>query len=207
MHCTTIDGTEGYRLDDAASARRPASLAGSFANALASERVAGLATSYTPLLFRVAHSILRSRAEAEDVVQETFLRVLRRGEELETIREPRVWLVRIAWNLALDRRRAIRPEQMDGGFARSLAASAAPADQALEEQHRIQQALSEIERLPAKERAVLLLSAMEELSTAEIAAVLGRSGSSVRSLLFRARSRLKQRIAAKNPVRTSQGAL
>jgi RNA polymerase sigma-70 factor, ECF subfamily len=47
--------------------------------------------------------------------------------------------------------------------------------------------------LPGREREVLLLSAMEELSTAEIGKVLGRSESSVRSLLFRARTRLKQR--------------
>jgi len=48
--------------------------------------------------------------------------------------------------------------------------------------------------LPKKERQALLLSAMDELSTAEIGSVLGRSESSVRSLLFRARTHLRQRL-------------
>jgi RNA polymerase sigma-70 factor (ECF subfamily) len=48
--------------------------------------------------------------------------------------------------------------------------------------------------LPKQERQALLLSAMDELSTVEIGAVLGRSESSVRSLLFRARAHLCQRL-------------
>ena len=52
----------------------------------------------------------------------------------------------------------------------------------------------EIERLPKENRDVLLLSAMDELRTAEIAKVVGRSESSVRSLLFRARARLRERL-------------
>ena len=54
--------------------------------------------------------------------------------------------------------------------------------------------LREMERLPKGERHVLLLSAVEELETAEMAKVLGRSESAVRALLFRARTRLKQRL-------------
>jgi RNA polymerase sigma-70 factor (ECF subfamily) len=54
--------------------------------------------------------------------------------------------------------------------------------------------LREIERLPKAERHVLLLSAIEELGTAEIAGVLGRSESAVRALLSRARSRLRERL-------------
>ncbi len=105
----------------------------------------------------------------------------------------RVWLVRIAWNLALDRRRRKRPEQMDEVFAGTLVGPGVPADQALAEARRMAHVLQEMERLPRKEREVLLLSAMEELGTTEIAAVLGRSESATRALLFRARTRLKER--------------
>jgi len=51
-----------------------------------------------------------------------------------------------------------------------------------------------MERLPQRERDVLLLSAVEELTAAEIAVVLGKSESSVRSLLFRAREHLQERL-------------
>ena len=156
-----------------------------------------LVESYSRLLFRVTHSILRSRAEAEDVVQDAFLRVIERRHSLLAIRDMRVWLVRIAWNLALDRRRRIRPEQMDESFAAGLVESSVPADERLEQAQQMRSVLREIEKLPKAERHVLLLSAIEELGTAEIAEVLGRSESAVRALLFRARTRLRERLEAR----------
>jgi RNA polymerase sigma-70 factor (ECF subfamily) len=155
---------------------------------------AALVETYSALLFRVAHSVLRSRAEAEDVVQDVFVRVLEHRQSLPGVRDMRVWLIRIAWNLAIDRRRRVRPEQMDESFAQSLAASSVPADQALDEAQRMNSVLCELERLPKGERHVLLLSAIEELGTAEMAQVLGRSESAVRALLFRARARLRERL-------------
>ena len=159
--------------------------------------LAALVESYSRLLFRVAYSILRSRTETEDVVQEVFVRVIERRRSLQAIRDIRVWLVRIVWNLALDRRRRIRPEQMDESFAETLAESGVPVDERLTQAQRMNSVLREIERLPKRERHVLLLSAIEELGTAEMAAVMGRSESAVRALLFRARTRLRARLATR----------
>jgi RNA polymerase sigma-70 factor (ECF subfamily) len=156
--------------------------------------LADLVEAYSALLFRVAHSVLRSRAEAEDVVQDVFVRVLEHRHSLLTVRDMKVWLIRIAWNLAIDRRRRIRPEQMDESFAEGLAASNVAADRALDEAQRMRSVLREMEKLPKAERHVLLLSAIEELGTAEMAQVLGKSASAVRALLFRARTRLRERL-------------
>jgi len=156
--------------------------------------LAALVETYSSLLFRVAHSVLRSRAEAEDVVQDVFVRVLEHRPLLTAVRDMRVWLVRVAWNLAIDRRRRIRPEQFDEGFAESLVARNLPADEALNEAQRLRSVLRELERLPKAERDVLLLSVVEELGTPEMAEVLGRSESAVRALLFRARTRLRERL-------------
>ena len=163
--------------------------------AQAEVELAALVETYAGLLFRVAHSVLRSRAEAEDVVQDTFVRVLEHRGKLAEIRDMRVWLVRIAWNLALDRRRRVRPDQMDAEFAGTLAAASVPADQALAESRRLGLVLAVMESLPKLERHVLLLASTEEMSTAEMAAVLGKSESAVRALLFRARARLRERLA------------
>ena len=167
--------------------------------------LAALVATYSTLLFRVAHSVLRSRPEAEDVVQDVFLRVLERRRTLTAIRDMRVWLIRIAWNLALDRRRRIRPEQMDETFAQTLAAAGTPADQALSEAQRMNTVLRALERLPKPERHVLLLSAIEELDTAEMAAVLGKSESATRALLFRARTRLRARLETRLETRLEKG--
>lgn len=156
--------------------------------------LAALVETYSALLFRVAHSVLRSSSEAEDVVQDTFVRVLEHRQSLPEVRDLRVWLVRIAWNLAIDRRRRIRPGQLDEAFAQTFAAQCRPADAALDEARRMTLVLAEMERLPKGERHVLLLSAIEEMETAEIAQVLGRSESAVRALLFRARTRLRRRL-------------
>ena len=156
--------------------------------------VPAIVANYGSLLFRVAHSVLRNPAEAEDAVQDAFVRVLQHRGKLAEIADMRVWLVRIVWNLALDRRRRRRPDQMDDEFAASLIAHTLPADERLAGARRMGLILREIERLPPAERETLLLSAMEELSTAAIAQVLGRSESAARALLFRARTRLKQRL-------------
>jgi RNA polymerase sigma-70 factor (ECF subfamily) len=155
---------------------------------------AELVDTYSTLLFRIAYSVLRSRPEAEDVVQDVFIRVLEHRLTLSTVRDMRVWLVRIAWNLALDRKRRKRPEQLDENFAKSLASGTRPADAAMVEAQRFEVTLREVEKLPKAERHVLLLSALEELSTVEIAGVLGRSESAVRGLLSRARARLRERL-------------
>ena len=156
--------------------------------------LATLVETYSSLLFRVVHSVVRSQSEAEDVVQDVFVRVLEHRRSLADVREMRVWLIRIAWNLALDRRRRIRPEQFDEGFAEGLVAKNQPADDALNQAREMRSVLHEMERLPRAERHVLLLSAIEELGTAEMAEVLGRSESAVRALLFRARTRLRERL-------------
>jgi len=157
--------------------------------------VAALVAEYSGTLYRVAFSVLRSATEAEDAVQDCFLRVVQHRDELHVVRDIRTWLIRIVWNLALDRKRRVAPDQMDELVAAGLVAKSLPADEAIAKARRIAEVYVAIDSLPGKEREVVLLSAVEELSTGEIAAVLGRSESSVRSLLFRARARLKERLA------------
>jgi RNA polymerase sigma-70 factor (ECF subfamily) len=157
------------------------------------DTISALVAEYSATLYRVAYSVVRNGAEAEDAVQEAFLRVLKHREKLGEIRDLRVWLVRITWNVVLDRKRRgkTRPENEDvADYARVLPSPDRRADESLisiEEHNRI---LALIDRLPHREREALLLSAVEELSTAQIASVLGATESSIRSRIFRARRQL-----------------
>lgn len=155
------------------------------------EALAALVEQYASTLYRVAFSVLRNAADAEDAVQETFLRVLRHRDALGEVRDHRVWLIRIVWNIVLDRKRRAktRPETEDvSDLARVLPATGLSAEErAAAAQHHARM-LGLVDRLPIKEREVLVLSAFEELSSVEIAAVLGVTESSVRSRLFRARN-------------------
>ncbi|HEX4028877.1 MAG TPA: RNA polymerase sigma factor [Terracidiphilus sp.] len=153
--------------------------------------LAALVEQYAGALYRVAFSVLRNPADAEDAVQETFLRVLRHRDTLGEVRDHRVWLIRIVWNIVLDRKRRAktRPETDDvEDLARVLPAVGLSAEQAAAAAQHHAQVLACVEQLPGKEREVLQLSAFEELSSVEIAAVLGITESSVRSRLFRARN-------------------
>jgi RNA polymerase sigma-70 factor (ECF subfamily) len=176
--------TSGIAVHD--DARRPADTTQASEQALAA-----LVDQYAATLYRVAFSVLRNASDAEDAVQEAFVRVLRHRDSLGEVRDQRVWLIRIVWNIVLDRKRRAktRPETDDvSELARVLPADGLSAeDRAVAAQHHAH-VLGCVEQLPAKEREVLMLSAFEELSSVEIASVLGITESSVRSRLFRARN-------------------
>jgi len=152
--------------------------------------VTALVTQYAGALYRVAYSVLRNSADAEDAVQEAFMRVLRHRHTLDEVRDHRVWLIRIVWNIVLDRKRRAktRPETDDvAELARVLPCGGLSAEEIASAAQHHAKVLGCVEKLPAKERQVLMLSAFEELSSVEIAEVLGITESSVRSRLFRAR--------------------
>ena len=153
--------------------------------------LAALVDQYASSLYRVAYSVLRNAADAEDAVQEAFLRVLRHRDSLDEVRGHRVWLIRIVWNIVLDRKRRAktRPETDDvAELARVLPSTGLSAEEVAAAAQHHAHVLACVEQLPTKEREVLMLSAFEELSSVEIATVLSITESSVRSRLFRARN-------------------
>ncbi len=153
--------------------------------------LAAMVDQYASALYRVAYSVLRNQADAEDAVQEAFVRVLRHRDSLGEVRDHRVWLIRIVWNIVLDRKRRAktRPETDDvSELARVLPSTGLSAEEIASAAQHHAHVLGCVDRLPAKERQVLMLSAFEELSSVEIASVLGITESSVRSRLFRARN-------------------
>ena len=155
------------------------------------ETLAALVSQYAGTLYRVAYSVLRNPSDAEDAVQEAFLRVLRHRDTLGEVRDQRVWLIRIVWNIVLDRKRRAktRPETDDvAELARVLPSGGLSAEERAAAAQYHAYVLARVEKLPAKERQVLMLSAFEELTSVEIASVLGITESSVRSRLFRARN-------------------
>jgi RNA polymerase sigma-70 factor (ECF subfamily) len=153
--------------------------------------ISALVDQYAGALYRVAYSVLRNSSDAEDAVQEAFLRVLRHRDTLDEVRDHRVWLIRIVWNIVLDRKRRAktRPETDDvSELARVLPSKGLSAEELAAASEHHARVLACVEQLPTKEREVLLLSAFEELTSVEIAAVLDITESSVRSRLFRARN-------------------
>jgi RNA polymerase sigma factor (sigma-70 family) len=159
-----------------------------------------LVRQHSRLVYRIAYAALGSHHDAEDATQETFLRVLRYSHKLATVEDPKTWLSRIAWRVAVDRsklrgrKREIPLEDPEKPVAEVPSADAA-ADDAI---HSTQVgALLErlIAALPQKLRDPLILSAVEEMSPHEVAATLGINEAAVRSRVFRARRILKEKLA------------
>lgn len=161
----------------------------------ADEALTALVTEYSGTLYRVAFSVLRNQSDAEDAVQEAFVRVLKHRDSLHEIRDARVWLIRIVWNVVLDRKRRAktRPETDDvSELARVLPMGGLSAEERAQAAQHHAHVLACVEQLPQKEREVLLLAGFEELNSVEIAQALGITESSVRSRLFRARNQVAE---------------
>jgi RNA polymerase sigma-70 factor, ECF subfamily len=162
--------------------------------------LASVIGEHARLVYRICHSVLRNHHDAEDAAQETFMRVLRRPQKLENVRDPKTWLARIAWRVAVERSKQ-RPEislsqtETAAAFV-ELRSQLASAEESTLGEEMAELLASLIAALPASLRDALRLSTIEELSPAEIARVLKTGEASVRSRLFRARQILKEKLLA-----------
>jgi RNA polymerase sigma-70 factor (ECF subfamily) len=150
------------------------------------------------LVYRVAYSVLRNHHDAEDATQETFVRVLRYRRKLAGIRDARTWLARIAWRVAVERRRKAPEISLDDGdqIVAQMRSLAAGADEMLLSAEMNTYLAAMIATLPGKLRDPLTLSTVEEMFPADIAQVLGVNEAAVRSRLFRARQILREKLSA-----------
>jgi RNA polymerase sigma-70 factor, ECF subfamily len=136
-----------------------------------------------------AYAMTRDRDAADDLVQESFLRLVK---ELNAGRPPEnvsAWLFRVCSNLAMSRGRRITTVQKFLRVARR-GGDAAPADIEILRREENDTLLEGLSRLPADARAALLMAA-QGFSGREIAEALGRSEVATRAMMFRARERLR----------------
>jgi RNA polymerase sigma-70 factor (TIGR02957 family) len=146
------------------------------------------------LLFTVAYEMLGSAADAEDVLQETWLRWV--GVDLGTVRDQRAYLVRIATRQALSRLRTLRrrKESYTGPWLPEPLLTAPDVAQDVELADSVSMAmLLVLETLAPTERAVFVLREVFDLGYGEIAAALGKTPAAVRQIAHRARAHVTAR--------------
>jgi RNA polymerase sigma-70 factor, ECF subfamily len=151
-------------------------------------------TALRPLLFSVAYRLLGRPADAEDVVQESWLRYARAPAE---VRDPRSWLIQVVTRLCLDQLRSARArhEQSAGiWLPEPVLTGESVAEDPLETVERRDLlslgALTMLQRLSPGERAALVLHEAIGLTHGEVAQALGVSEAGSRQLLARARRRV-----------------
>ncbi len=162
------------------------------------ETLGQLLEAYGRELQAVAYLILCDRLEAEDVVIETLLTAFERGGSIRDERALRSWLLRVATNEALGRRRrTARLVRLD-----VTPDSIGPGDLASDASTRLT-LLDGVEALPLQMRAALVLRYYVDLSVDEIATALGKSPNTIKAQLQAALDRLRVHLA--DPVGPSLG--
>jgi RNA polymerase sigma-70 factor (ECF subfamily) len=157
---------------------------------------------YARFVFRLAYSVLRNHADAEDAAQEVFVRVLKYKDKLPAVRDRKVWLARIAWRVSLDWKsssssgRKHSENEADPAVLLEVAASGPSAEHIVGGQQMKSLLEKLIATLPPDLREAVVLSTVQELNSSEIAEVLGIPEGSVRTRLMRARNLLKQKLGA-----------
>ena len=165
---------------------------------------------YSGRVYRLAYGITRNSADAEEVVQDVFLTVLRKGQTFESRAAVGSWIYRIAANAALNKRRGKRAQvetsleevlptytadgHRDGDRAWVLADwSQNPELAVLTSESRAMLGRA-LERLPEHYRAVLVMRDVEGLSNEEAADALGETVGTVKSRLHRSRMALREQL-------------
>lgn len=169
---------------------------------------AGLMRRYNRRLYRVARSILRDDAEAEDALQDAYIQAYRALPDFRGDASLATWLTRIVMNAALMRRRSsgrmaevieLGAEQVMEGLVAAREPGIGDSPDQPERAFQRTQARglieSKIDTLPEVFRTVFILRAVEELSVEETGRVLGIPEATVRSRYFRARGMLREALA------------
>ena len=165
-----------------------------------------LVRTYSGQVYALLSRFLGPAPAREDLVQEVFLRVVRSRARYQPTARFSTWLYRIAFNLCVNQRERLAgrvevsleaPGEHGGAPSGALADAAAPApSDDLERADAVAAVRAALAALPEAQRMALLLAKYEELSHAEIAAVMGSSEKAIKSLIHRARENLRAALSS-----------
>jgi RNA polymerase sigma-70 factor, ECF subfamily len=157
---------------------------------------------YNQRLYRVAQSILRNDAEAEDVMQDAYVRAYQHLDQFAGRAKFSTWLTRIAVHEALARaHRSNRFQELDsepyGGYMNSLSSNSPNPEQQASDHELVTLLQSAALALPPNYRSVLILRDIEEMSTSDTAEALELTEENVKVRLHRARALLRRELFAR----------
>jgi RNA polymerase sigma factor (sigma-70 family) len=155
-----------------------------------------LISRYRPRLLAFCCHMLRSREDAEDVLQEVFVSALRAILADEREINTRPWLYRIARNRSLNHLRRVTPAGVDSMDIYYADQGQSPADKVLRREA-LRQLIADIGQLAETQRTALLLREIDALSYEQIAEAMDTTVSGVKSLLVRARISLAEAAEAR----------
>ena len=139
------------------------------------------------LLYRIAYYMLESGEEAEDAVQELYLKLWESGSGLDSVENPKAYSIRILKNLCIDRIRKARRTEVPSNLPEQEFSPL--QEDALDAKSRLNKVLEAVKALPERQRTVLVLRTVEGFSYEEISERTGMNQLTCRVLLSQARSK------------------
>ena len=149
------------------------------------EELVQIYNRHVKTIYRICFLYMKNKADTEDMVQNTFLRLMNSGIVFQSQEHEKAWLIRTAINLCKDHFRS--------WWSRTLGLEKAP-DRLLHQDFEIDETLSKVLALPPKYRTAIYLYYYEGYSTPEIAEMMKKPQATVRSWLHTGRKLLKLEI-------------
>lgn len=143
-------------------------------------------------LYRVAFYILESKFEAEDAVQDLYIKLWKNKDKLENIQNPKAYSITLIKNICIDKIRRTKNKQEVDLSENIIANSDIEND--IESKEILTKMIKAIERLPQSQRDVLQMKIIEDMSYDEISQKTGMNNLTLRSLLSQARKKIKEII-------------
>ncbi len=143
-------------------------------------------------LYRFALRFSRDGEEAEDIVQEVFLKLLKMGDKLDTYRSKEALAFTVTRNLCLDRIKARHTVSMEQPGVMEKQAPDDPPDVQLDRKEKVNVIMEIVQRLPETQRTVLHMRDVEGLDYEEIAGAVNMTVNNVRVVLSRARKNVRE---------------
>lgn len=152
-------------------------------------------TAESPRLTRFVAAVLCDLGEAEEVVQEALIRLWRNADAWEPRARIGTWLHQVAYRLSIDRLRRRRPHVDIDDLDDVLEDDTPSPERQLSRIEDVRLVHEALDRMPDRQRAVIVLAHFQELGQAEASAIMGMSEHAYESLLARARRRLRGLLA------------
>jgi RNA polymerase sigma-70 factor (ECF subfamily) len=163
------------------------------------EAFEALVTTYRRRVFGIAYAIVGSRAAAEDVAQEVFVKLWKCLDRYDGRAQLSTWIYAITRNAAIS---ALRKDRPTSSLSDDAVLAEAEARAALDDEPRADDAAlwRAVEALPASQRQAVILYYQDERPVEEVAAMLGTPVNTVKTHLHRARARLATALGAHEPL-------
>lgn len=150
---------------------------------------------FHPKLFRIACALVENKADAEDILQDTYFKLWNKRNELPDIENPEAFCVTLVRNLCLDFLRSPRSTRREEEITEVVTqVTDSSPDSELETKDKEQQIRQLIARLPDNQRQVIRLRGIDDCSMDEIEQITGLSAVNIRVLLSRARKAIREQF-------------